>query len=612
MKILIVLVLAVFLLTACSSIDESKQEFDRYIPEGAVVVDYSQKIGIATPYVFGMVKNDDNETSKLIQIELDNIGITWIRKSFWFELMLPESIVPDIQYWEHNVNDCKNVIYWQSNHLDALLDAKKSNCKVMMIVCYTPPFLAYNGNWNGVPKDWDIYEEIVRIAVEKYKNYIDFYEIWNEYSYEYLDITGSPYANDQEAYQDIYIHSAKAIREIVPDAIIGGPATAMGGNTDELESLLDNPAFSPESNLLNFVSFHEYTNGDITKDVEKYRKILDSKGYRDIPIYINEWGSSMRGEFYANRYGISFIGRTLISFMKKNVGAAYYNANYINGAVTDDFGICDYNPIERKVYVKPIVNAFKIAGVRLGLSKGGYELMETEAGDTTDSLGIINSIGQKVVYMVNDTSVDVTVPVVLKNIDYNGEPVCKAYTASSIDDGNFGAVLVCEYYKNVITTSITIPAYGVVGVVVDDDFEYVPENEKIDISDSLIINPGFENGYYGWTCSGRLSDDEVYSGDYCTIVLAGCSSEQIVQGLKPDSKYLLSAYVKTKNGGIGCLGAKDMGTEEIGVNYEGTEYKKINIIFTTGIDSTSAKIFIFNPSSIGVVYADDFNIELVD
>lgn len=596
-----------------------KPEYDGNIPERAVVVDYGKKTGTATPYVFGMVKNDDNSTSKLIQKELNNIDVTWIKKSLWLELMLPESFVPDIEYWENNKNGCKNIDSWRQLNpslIDALIDAKQSNCKVMLLVSYTPPFLAYNRNWNGVPKDWKIYEEIVKAAIAKYKDYVDLYEIWNEYSHEWLDIAGSPYATKHEAYQDIYLHSAKAIREIVPDAIIGGPATAMGGDTGELESLLNNPAFTPESNLLNFVSFHEYTNKDVTWAADAYKKILEDKGFKDIPIYLDEWNSSVRGEFYANRYGVSFIGRTLISLMKKNIGAAYYNASYLNNSWNDDFGICEYDAAEKKIYGKPLINAFKIAGARLGLSKGDYELMETDAGNTTDSAGIINSEGKKVVYMANDSSIDINVSVVLKNIEYTGQPVCKTYVASTVHDGNAGVVLACNYYKNTITTTVTIPSYGVAGIVVDDDFEYAPEDEDEEGEESdsdvpVIINPGFEDGYYSWECSGGISGNEARTGKYCTTVTAGCSSEQIIYGLKPDSGYRLSAYIKAEDGGVGCLGAKDMGTGETSVSYRGEEYELITVEFKTGANNASAKIFIFNPNFKGIIYADDFSIEPV-
>lgn len=583
--------------------------------EATVVADFENVIHSSEPYAFGMCNNGDSQTVKHVQKEFDKIGITWVRKSFWFDRMLPLSVVPSIEAWKSNADDCKNPDYWLSTHLDTLLNAKKSKDKVMMIICYTPPFLSYNGKESGVPKDWDIFEEIIKITVEKYKDYIDMYEIWNEYSEDiYLDITGSPYTDKHAAYQDIYLHSVKAIREIVPDAIIGGCATAMGGQTREIESLLNNPKFTPESNLLNFVSFHEYTSNDITFSVEKYRKLLDDKGFKETPIFINEWNSSQRGELYVTKFGISYIGKTLASFIRKNVGAAFYSAGtLLGGGYNDDFGIFDYFPEENRAYFKPFINAFKVAGARLGLSNGKFQVVETVVGNTTDSIAAINSEGKYVVYLVNDTNEAISTPLVLKNIKYEGKPVVKAYTASNLDSGDNGIELECQYKSKRIITNIEMPAYSVVGVIVDDDFVYEPEKEPEVVIPTVptILNPGFEDGYESWANSGSAVMSNAYSGKQSAMITAGKSAEQVILGLKPNATYKLTAYVKSVKGGIASLGAKETGLKEYHSSYDGEEYKQISTEFSTGPDNKSAKIYIYNYSEKGAVYADDFTIETV-
>lgn len=603
--LLLSLLLAAGSLTACGAKE----------PEGTVAADYGNVTGTGTPYVFGMCNNGDSQTVKHVQKEFDRIGITWVRKSFWFDRMLPLEVVPSIEAWQNNTDDCRNPDYWLSNHLDTLLHAKKSGDKVMMIICYTPPFLSYNGKESGVPKDWDIFKEIIRITVEKYKDYIDLYEIWNEYSEDlYLDITGSPYTDKHAAYQDIYLHSVEAIRQVVPDAVVGGCATAMGGQTREVESLLNNPQFTPESNLLNFVSFHEYTDNDITFSVERYRSLLEQKGFGDIPIFIDEWNSGKRGELYLTKFGISFIGKTLASFIRKNVGGAFYSAGTVSGGgYNDDFGIFDYFPEENRAYFKPLVNAFQVAGARLGLSQGDFQVVETAKGNTTDSIGAINSEGKYVLFLVNDTNEAISTPVVLKNLSYQGKPVVKAYTASNLDSGEQGAELVCEYRSKKITTTVEIPAYGVVGVVVDDDYEYVREEEPQTIipTEPTILNPGFEDGYDSWINSGSAVMSNAHSGKQSAMITAGKSAEQVILGLQPNATYRLSAYVKAVKGGIASLGAKESGLKEYNSIYDGSEYKQISVEFSTGPEHKSAKIYIYNYAEKGAVYADDFTIETV-
>ena len=582
----------------------------------AVVVDYGKKVSTASPYVFGFNNNGDGQTYKKVQAEFDKIGITWIRKSIWFEQMLPLSVVPSIKAWKNNENDCKNPDNWASNHFNSLSAAKKSGDKIMLIICYTPPFLSYNGEWNGVPKDWDVFEEMIRITIKEYKEFADIYEIWNEYSAEYLDITGSPYQDKHAAYQDIYLHAAKAIREVVPDALIGGAATAMGGNISEMTHLLENPAFTPESNLLNFVSYHEYANGDMTFVADSYRKLLTEKGFpKDMPIILDEWNAGRRAGTYHEREGIAFIGRTLISFMRANIWGAFYNSSAAKapaGGFTEDHGIYEITE-DNQVKFLPLINAFKVPGARLGLSKGDYDLMETSIGNTTDCLGIVNSEGQQTVFMANTTKNDLTTEVILKNIDYDGEPVVKAYTASSTDEANEGKTLTCTYGDKEIRTSVTLPAYGVVGIVVNDTYVYTPEVETKPTVPTVptIVNPGFEEGYDGWSNSGTAVRNNAYAGSQCTAVGPTFSTEQVIFGLKPNSTYRLSAYVKNAKGGKGSLGVKEGGKPEVSTPCNGEKYQKVSVDFSTGPENKSAKIYIYNYSDKGMVYADDFTIETI-
>ena len=127
---------------------------------------------------------------------------------------------------------------------------------------------------------------------------------------------------------------------------------------------------------------------------------------------------------------------------------------------------------------------------------------------------------------------------------------------------------------------------------------------------NLIPEPGFENGSSQQLWGGStVVGTNVYSGSYAAQLddssQWGGGYEQIIDGLSPNTTYLFSAYVKS-NGGEGRIGAKDFGATESYKAFSNRDYQRKSIRFTTGVATTSATIYVYNPASgAQYIYADE-------
>lgn len=131
--------------------------------------------------------------------------------------------------------------------------------------------------------------------------------------------------------------------------------------------------------------------------------------------------------------------------------------------------------------------------------------------------------------------------------------------------------------------------------------------------DAQINNSGFEFGEtWPWTTYG-----DAFVHDWSTFVRSGSNAfrfnsssssrgaEQTVYGLKPDTTYTLSAWVRTSSQPI-RLGAKNHGLADSSTGFTGTgnNWQRATHVFTTGTSATSATIYAFIPANSAVAAAD--------
>lgn len=157
----------------------------------------------------------------------------------------------------------------------------------MIILSYNVPWLSFNNATNGVPRNWTVYEDIIKKIAQRFQGKIDFIEVWNEPDLTpFLDVANSGYASSLAAYKAIYSHAANAIRSVNATIPIGGPALS---NTDTswANALLQDASTKPN---VNFLSYHHYQmvpNGE--PNIQALRNVAAANGVSDMPIYITEW-----------------------------------------------------------------------------------------------------------------------------------------------------------------------------------------------------------------------------------------------------------------------------------------------------------------------------------
>ncbi len=100
------------------------------------------------------------------------------------------------------------------------------------------------------------------------------FEVWNEPN---LDVFWS---GTKEDYLRLYKETARALKDVEPSLLVGGPSSAAG---EWVEALA---AYSRENGVpLDFATTHTY--GNLPLDI---RPALDRHGFGGIPIYWTEWG----------------------------------------------------------------------------------------------------------------------------------------------------------------------------------------------------------------------------------------------------------------------------------------------------------------------------------
>ncbi|MFI9363117.1 carbohydrate binding domain-containing protein [Kitasatospora sp. NPDC053057] len=130
---------------------------------------------------------------------------------------------------------------------------------------------------------------------------------------------------------------------------------------------------------------------------------------------------------------------------------------------------------------------------------------------------------------------------------------------------------------------------------------------------NLVVNPGFENGLSGWTCSsgaGAVVGSPVHS-DVAALQAtpsgqdtAQCSQTVSVQ---PNSQYTLSAYVQGSYVYLGATGT-GAGSDPSTWTASNSSYGQLSVGFTTGPATTSVTVYLHGWYGQPAYYADDVSL----
>ncbi|MFB8047458.1 carbohydrate binding domain-containing protein, partial [Streptomyces hydrogenans] len=133
---------------------------------------------------------------------------------------------------------------------------------------------------------------------------------------------------------------------------------------------------------------------------------------------------------------------------------------------------------------------------------------------------------------------------------------------------------------------------------------------------NLVRNSGFENTALNpWTSYGgvRVDSGTKYRGDQAVKVgPAQAAAEQIIQ-VKPNTTYTISGWGKVSGSGTELsLGAKNYDAADSSARtvFTGTSFTNKSATFTTGPDTTTAKIYCYARTGTGYGWCDDITVRV--
>jgi polysaccharide biosynthesis protein PslG len=157
-------------------------------------------------------------------------------------------------------------------------------------ICYTPMWNSTGDStnfWNHPPQDYEQFGTFMYALVNRYKDRIKSWEIWNEPDIEFF------WNGSIEDFVKLYKIGAEAVRKADPEAIV-----VLGGlahKVDFLESLFRDFEISPYVDIVNFHSYLETWDGHPAEDIIEYvHRVADVVGrYGDHqPLWMAEVGYS--------------------------------------------------------------------------------------------------------------------------------------------------------------------------------------------------------------------------------------------------------------------------------------------------------------------------------
>lgn len=425
---------------------------------GTITFDFGITVRRGSPYVFGGVEYPMKAQQDDFYPKLKDAGVTFLRSDFYFQEIIPESICPTVDDYKNNVNDIQNPDKWHYDHLFWIDSSRKYGFKTLIDTTYTPTWLSCSGTYQGVPKDWGVWEDIVRKVYTRYKTRVDWVENWNEVEY-WGDLTGSPYSNKEDFMVDQFYHTVKAIRDAGGSVPTGGFAFAYdetGMFGDILKKLVDKYGLDWTERNFNFYSVHHY--GDNPGDInwpDIWGAFRGAGLNPDRAVFVDEWNYTTDwgrrpGELF-NAKAIGYVGRSLASFINHGVNAAYFSMNpsqflFPDGSIT----MLSFYTVGSNNITAPLPQSypFKILSNRLGLGKGPYLVKAVSNQTVFNGCCAVNAAGQKVAFIVNYSDSPNTVEITFKGLagrqiaitDYYGntwDPSIPAYqvTMRNIKDG---------------------------------------------------------------------------------------------------------------------------------------------------------------------------------
>jgi len=412
-----------------------------------LTIDFRQKINTGSSEVFGAAHGPSLEHTVAWDM-LRNIGVTSMRRDINLQFETP-SVSSPAQYRSTymSTNSTQSFSNSRMEQTKSIFRfARERGMKSIAVTAYMPTWLSTNGKNNGLAKDWAVYEDLVKKVYSYHRIHLDYIEISNEPDLNsFLDPTGTNLTR-QEAYRELFLHTARAIRAVDQEKNdgkiikIGGGVTSYPLDTSYLDALLKNPE---AKGYLSFTSYHTYGHNEPTST--KIKATLSKYGLPNLPIHITEWNKSSdvtkKDTFHYSTPAITFTANKLMNFLNNG----YKGANYFTMSASDplrpntvfsSYGI--YEMINNVLKPYPQTKTWMVLSKKSGLGKGESNIYKTMYNTDTllETIAFKNSAGLYGFAISNPTTTAYSVTVTLNNLDSSQRTKLTAYEASMSWDAN--------------------------------------------------------------------------------------------------------------------------------------------------------------------------------
>ncbi len=448
------------------------------IESSLVNVDFGKQISSGSPLVFGGAHNPAI-THLDAWNKITDAGVTSIRTDFYIDQFLPFGL--SVEKYKSDVKNVQNPNNWRQEAIaprkQVFEEAKKRGITTFGILSYSTNWLSSSNTIYGVPKDWNVYKDIVKKSYSLFRKNVDYIEVWNEPTIsQFLDLKGSG-ATRKQAYQQIFRVAVEAIHEADDEANdghkvkIGAPAADNPNDTSLLEAVFEDPSLRDS---VDFVSYHNYVLEEPSWN--SYKNILKKYNKEELPIYITEWNYTSKREvaksFIQSNQIVPFTAKKISNFLKMGIqGASYLNLDPINiSNPKGDQGFFGfYSENGTTATLQPAANTWKLMSKSLSLGKGPSKIFATSDTNIGSSLAFQNSAGVRGFVLVNDQDTTREVILSINNSPFSGNVYLKSYLASNSSDGSSVQGIISLEPKNMNSFTVFVPSQSVVGVEITGD-----------------------------------------------------------------------------------------------------------------------------------------------
>jgi hypothetical protein len=317
-----------------------------------------------------------------------------------------------------------------------------------------PAWDTTDGTTGHIPSDLVVYQDIQKKIFQHFNP--DMVEVWPE--------PNTPGWTPAQ-YASVYQNVVAAVRSVNGSVPIGGPGvtTTCGGSDGSgcWQQYVD--AMYATGAEVDFLSAHNYQGTLFSMTMAQQAQT------RGVPVYETEWNQDGTTNAPANgdtADSISFVGYMLVTMMN----AGYAGSNYYGGGhyYYDNSSLFSLgSPTSGNLLPKSAT--WLLMAKKVGLGTGNSSIKWSSQSGLSAALGAVNSAGQPVAVLVNNTPSPIAASLTFNGLSQSGSTRFQAYLA---DHGsNNAASSAASGNVNVsggqAALSFSMTPYSVEGIVLD-------------------------------------------------------------------------------------------------------------------------------------------------